>query len=140
MIQVIPVGYHNVPNATVKSMVIQDILAFFKRDSRYKNWRCTVARDLLAEPINLDFQNKRFILCPLFLDYVDYSRASYKVHQVLDSLGDGRIFADSDDDGDSLDDWFKGELRVSSKGANSFGKAEHPLHPPSFPKIESIVL
>jgi len=77
-------GYHGVSKVTVRSMILQDVLYYLKT-KKLKDWRCTVSSSMMVNPVIIFSETKTVVMCPFFLDNVDYSRAHYKVFDVLEA-------------------------------------------------------
>ena len=78
-------GYHGVQNVSVKTMVVQDVLCFFRNNpAHFKKWRCCISNWEQKYPIIVNTNQKLVVLCPIFLECCHYDMATNVVHEHLE--------------------------------------------------------
>ncbi len=83
----VAVGYFGVPNVSVRCMIIQEALQYFK-SRQWKDWRCTVQQNPQLKAVYIDEFEKQVSICPLFCNITDYERAAYKLQKAFDTFED----------------------------------------------------
>lgn len=81
----VKIGYYNIPNTSVRSMIVQYLLIFLK-DKGLRNWRVKLASfSLIFHPdmISIDMQNSVVNVCPYMTNFFDFQRCLKRLEKSL---------------------------------------------------------